>query len=66
MSRAISDISGSAVSLLSRPLHQIGSFLAAVWHETTRDMPQPYRPEQHYMRGPGPKWHAKHGDDAKP
>lgn len=20
----------------------------------------PYRPEQHYMRGPGPKWHAKH------
>jgi hypothetical protein len=23
----------------------------------TRD---PYRPELHYMRGPGPKWHAKH------
>jgi len=21
----------------------------------------PYRPEQHYMRGPGPKWQAKHG-----
>jgi hypothetical protein len=20
----------------------------------------PYRPEQHYMRGPGPKWRAKH------
>ena len=19
-----------------------------------------YKPEQHYMRGPGPKWHAKH------
>lgn len=19
-----------------------------------------YRPECHYMRGPGPKWHAKH------
>jgi hypothetical protein len=19
-----------------------------------------YRPELHYMRGPGPKWHAKH------
>jgi hypothetical protein len=19
-----------------------------------------YRPEQHYMRGPGPKWQAKH------
>jgi len=20
----------------------------------------PYRPERHYMRGPGPRWHAKH------
>jgi hypothetical protein len=19
----------------------------------------PYRPERHYMRGPGPKWHAR-------
>ncbi|ODR96841.1 hypothetical protein AUC70_13700 [Methyloceanibacter stevinii] len=19
-----------------------------------------YKPERHYMRGPGPKWHAKH------
>jgi hypothetical protein len=22
---------------------------------------QKYRPEQHYMRGPGPKWRAKRG-----
>lgn len=21
----------------------------------------PYRPELHYMRGPGPKWRQKHG-----
>lgn len=20
----------------------------------------PYHPERHYMRGPGPKWHKKH------
>jgi|GEM_PF-6432916 len=20
----------------------------------------PYRPELHYMRGPGPRWHTKH------
>ena len=20
-----------------------------------------YRPDKHYMRGPGPKWHAKYG-----
>ena len=25
----------------------------------------PYRPELHYMRGPGPKWHAKWADHAK-
>ncbi|MCP3410930.1 hypothetical protein [Bradyrhizobium sp. CCGB01] len=24
----------------------------------------PYRPELHYMRGPGPAWRAKHGIDA--
>ena len=24
-----------------------------------------YRPERHYMRGPGPKWHAKHSRAAK-
>ena len=23
----------------------------------------PYRPERHYMRGPGPKWHARHRAD---
>ena len=25
-----------------------------------RSLFDPYRPEIHYMRGPGPKWHAKH------
>ena len=24
----------------------------------------PYRPELHYMRGPGPKWREKHARDA--
>jgi len=23
-------------------------------------VPKRYRPERHYMRGPGPQWHAKH------
>ena len=27
---------------------------------TLRRLFDPYRPERHYMRGPGPKWHAKH------
>ena len=25
-----------------------------------RDLVSGYRPELHYMRGPGPKWQAKH------
>ncbi len=25
-----------------------------------RELFDPYRPELHYMCGPGPKWHAKH------
>jgi hypothetical protein len=25
----------------------------------------PYRPELHYMRGPGPKWHEKHMGDGR-
>ena len=25
-----------------------------------RTLFDPYRPELYYMRGPGPKWHAKH------
>lgn len=24
-----------------------------------------YRAERHYMRGPGPKWRAKHGNAAR-
>ena len=29
--------------------------------QMVRSLFDPYRPERHYMRGPGPKWHAKHG-----
>ena len=38
---------------------------AATWLRTLRRtltaICDPYRPELHYMRGPGPKWRAKHG-----
>jgi hypothetical protein len=33
---------------------------ADLLHGLLRDLFDPYRPELHYMRGPGPKWHAKH------
>ena len=34
--------------------------LAATWHTVSHDLFDPYRPERHYRRGPGPKWRAKH------
>jgi len=27
-----------------------------------RELSDPYRPELHYMRGPGPKWRERHPD----
>ena len=29
-----------------------------------KELFDPYRPERHYMRGPGPKWRAKHARPA--
>jgi hypothetical protein len=52
MSRAISAIAGSA------PFAGLRNVLLAFWHELSREA---YRPELHYMRGPGPAWRAKHG-----
>lgn len=57
MGRAIMVISVSAVSLLPRPFARVNPALISLW----RDLFDPYRPELHYMRGPGPKWRAKHG-----
>jgi hypothetical protein len=52
MARAIALLSGSAAVFLPRPF----AVFTALWREIT----QRYRPERHYMRGPGPAWHAKH------
>jgi hypothetical protein len=34
--------------------------IADLFRNLTKALIDPYRPELHYMRGPGPKWHAKH------
>lgn len=31
------------------------------WQKQVARLRDPYRPERHYMRGPGPKWREKHG-----
>ncbi|MCP3460223.1 hypothetical protein [Bradyrhizobium sp. CCGUVB23] len=38
------------------------SAIATRWQTLVKLAGNPYRPELHYMRGPGPKWHAKHGN----
>ena len=32
------------------------------WRRLTQSPFARYRPELHYMRGPGPKWREKHGN----
>ena len=60
MARAIAVLSSSA-ALLPRPFAMVGHAFAAIWREMTRDAVRPYRPELHYMRGPGPACRAKNG-----
>jgi hypothetical protein len=61
MSRAIAAIFGSAETSQARPFGALGEFVAAFWQELARDIASPYRPEKHYMRGPGPACRAKYG-----
>jgi hypothetical protein len=61
MGRAILAFSGSAAALLPRPFAGLGHALSLFWHDLTRDAVRPYRPELHYMRGPGPACRAKNG-----
>lgn len=46
----------ASLTLLRQPL----TFVATKWLKLVRIAGNPYRPELHYMRGPGPKWHAKY------
>ena len=43
-----------------RKTPSIGKAVADLWRTVTSELFDTYRPEQHYMRGPGPKWRAKH------
>ncbi len=44
----------------STPLRQCLNVIVTRWQRLMQIAGNPYRPELHYMRGPGPKWHAKH------
>jgi hypothetical protein len=38
----------------------LGALVEAVWRRLAAILGRRYRPEQHYMRGPGPKWRERH------
>lgn len=38
----------------------VSKALAELWLSLTGQLFDSYHPERHYMRGPGPKWRAKH------
>ena len=52
MSRVISAVAGTA----GVPVVRLSVFLRDLMHA----MFGRYRPERHYMRGPGPAWQKKH------
>jgi hypothetical protein len=56
----ISSTSLSAPAI--RPAAFVG--IKAFWKQFFARAFDPYRPELHYMRGPGPAWRAKYGTDA--
>src|SRR5262245_3297571 len=46
--------------VLARAVAKASAAVANAWRSATGNQASSYRPEAHYMRGPGPKWRAKH------
>ena len=46
--------------LLTTPFCQRLNVILTRWHGLNKIARKVYRPELHYMRGPGPKWYEKH------
>jgi hypothetical protein len=51
----------SELLLFGDSARDIGRHVSAAITARFRQVFDPYRPELHYMRGPGPKWYEKHG-----
>ncbi|UWU79400.1 hypothetical protein N2603_13335 [Bradyrhizobium huanghuaihaiense] len=56
----MSIIDASALSGFARKTAESASNFAGVIHNLIMDVRDSYRPELHNLRGPGPKWRAKH------
>ena len=53
-------IDATALSGFAHKTAESASDFASVVRNLILDVRHSYRPELHYMRGPGPKWRAKH------
>jgi len=49
-------VPASGRGALAKPFAELRAF----WRHFLAKAFNPYRPELHYMRGPGPAWRAKH------
>ena len=47
-------------AVLAKLVHTRGLFLAGTWTTLRNNVFTTYHPEQHYMRGPGPRCREKH------
>ena len=56
MDNRLSDVAPRVASACAR----FWSAVKSAWPTPMLDRSDRYRPEAHYMRGPGPKWRAKH------
>jgi hypothetical protein len=60
---AASNRSRAAAAALPAPV--VPPALAQFCRGLYKDLFDPYRPERHYMRGPGPRWHEKHAREPR-
>jgi hypothetical protein len=49
------------LALLGASARQMGRRLLVAIAASVQNARDSYRPELHYMRGPGPRWREKHG-----
>jgi hypothetical protein len=53
------------LALAGAAAREMGRRLFAAITRRQQDVLDSYRPELHYMRGPGPRWREKHGIAAR-
>jgi hypothetical protein len=56
---------GVVMSTLITWVHSLYVGVSCLRHEIGETLADNYRPELHYMRGPGPRWREKHADALK-